>query len=89
MKFISTFYKYFLVFWLIFTAFSGKSQDFNCLDCHEDYTLNSAHHKVVSCNDCHKDVINEEHAEKGAKMGIAEAVIPHLRNNRLMIFITV
>lgn len=67
MKFISTFYKYFLVFWLIFTAFSGKSQDFNCLDCHEDYTLNSAHHKVVSCNDCHKDVINEDHAEKGAK----------------------
>jgi len=41
-------------------------QDFECLDCHDDFTEGSVHHGVVSCGSCHEDVVDEMHMEEGA-----------------------
>ncbi|MGK9477748.1 cytochrome b/b6 domain-containing protein [Melioribacter sp. OK-6-Me] len=52
---------------LILFNYEINAQDFNCLDCHEISIEKSVHYEAIECQDCHQDVVDEEHAEKGAK----------------------
>lgn len=51
----------------IFLSTITYSQDFNCLDCHENVVEKSVHIQDNSCQGCHKDVVDEEHIETGVK----------------------
>ncbi len=51
----------------ILTTAQTFSQDFDCSDCHEVELKKSAHSENLECVDCHSDVIDEEHADEGAK----------------------
>jgi predicted CXXCH cytochrome family protein len=70
MKFILK--KYFgciTIFLFLFFFITSQlfSQDFDCSDCHEVELSKSAHSENLECIDCHSDVIDEEHADEGAK----------------------
>ncbi len=43
------------------------SQDFECTDCHDDVPIKGVHEEILDCADCHSDVVDEEHADSGAK----------------------
>ena len=43
------------------------SQDFECTDCHDDVPIKGVHQGILDCADCHSDVVDEEHADSGAK----------------------
>jgi len=43
------------------------SQEFKCLDCHDNVVEKSIHNSIIECQDCHTDIKDEDHIEKKAK----------------------
>lgn len=56
-----------LTFLLFLMNTNISAQDFDCMDCHENFTEKSIHNEVIACQDCHSDVEDEVHMEDGAK----------------------
>ncbi len=52
---------------MIVSILPTKSQEINCLDCHENLVAKTVHDKVIKCSDCHNDILTEEHAAGSAK----------------------
>ena len=71
MKFLLTHKKVnnlFILTFLFFLLNIGlAAQDFDCMDCHENFTEKSIHNEIIACQDCHSDVADESHMEDGAK----------------------
>lgn len=44
------------------------SQDFNCMDCHENVIQKSVHFQAIDCQGCHQDVIDESHVDNKDKI---------------------
>ncbi len=45
-----------------------SAQQFNCLDCHENFIQKSVHNDAISCQDCHADIVDESHADNKNKI---------------------
>ena len=51
---------------ILFTIEPASSDNFACLDCHDELTEGSVHEGEVSCGSCHIDVKDEMHIDEGA-----------------------
>ncbi|MCK5088081.1 MAG: cytochrome c3 family protein [Melioribacteraceae bacterium] len=52
---------------VLFYYSNSNAQDFECSDCHDEVKISGTHLNVLECQDCHDNVIDEDHAEKGAE----------------------